>query len=151
MKNKTSLLKDCFSKEVFAQKTENDEMIIAVRNKISYCGLTILTALIFILGILADTFDIKLVSQYLSMAIGAVNYGMLIAFCKKGVVGHSAAFTAFLWSMIPLPLSITNAFLDKIVEGMTFAIVQPIVIILIAIALYAVSNAVYKKAVAEEA
>jgi hypothetical protein len=151
MKTKKSLLKDCFSKEVFAQKTENDEMIVAVRNKISYCGLTILTALVFILGILADTFDIGLVSQYLSMAIGAVNYGMLIAFCKKGVVGHSSAVTAFIWSVITLPLSITNAFLDKIVKGMTFAIVQPIVIILIIAALYAVSNAVYKKAVSEEA
>ena len=151
MKNKTNLLKDCFSKESFAQKTENDEMISAVRNKISYCGLTVLTALVMLFGILADTLDLGFISHYISMAIGAVNYGMLIAFCKKGVVGHSAAFTAFIWSIITLPLSITNAFLDKIVEGMTFAIVQPIVIILIIAALYAVSNAVYKKAVAEEA
>ena len=151
MKNKTNLLKDCFSKESFAQKTENDEMISAVRNKISYCGLTVLTTLVMLLGILADTLDLGFISHYISMAIGAVNYGMLIAFCKKGVVGHSSAATAFIWSIIALPLSITNAFLDKIVTGITFAIVQPIVIILIIAALYAVSNAVYKKAVGEEA
>lgn len=150
MKNKISLLKDCFSKETFEGKADTDEMIISERNKIGYTGMTVLTTLLFVFGILADTFDISGVSNYISMAIGIVNYGMLIGFCKKGIVKHAAALTAFIWSVITLPISIVNLFLDKIVEGKIYVIVQPIAIIVIAISLYVVCNAVHKNALKEE-
>ncbi len=150
MKIKISLLKDCFSKETFEGKADTDEMIISERNKISYAGMAVLTALLFVFGILADTFDIGGISQYISMTIGIVNYGMLIGFCKKGIVKHATALTAFIWSVITLPLSIVNLFLDKIIEGKIYVIVQPIAIVVITISLYVACNVVYKNALKEE-
>lgn len=146
---KNNLLKDCFSKEILEEKTENDEMIIAERNKVSYVGMTALIGLLFSFGILADTFDITEVSSYISLAIGVVNYGMLIYFCTKGIVKHLAALSAFVWSVITLPLSIVNTFLDIIITGKTYVIVSPIAIIVVAMLLYTVANLIYKKALCE--
>ncbi len=150
MKNKISLLKDCFSKETFDAKTDTDEMIISERNKISYVGMMALMCLLFVFGILADTFDINGISHCISMFIGIVNYGMLIAFCRKGIVKHHASLTAFIWSIITLPLSIVNMFLDKIIKGKIYVIVSPITIIVVAISLYVVCDFIYKKALNED-
>lgn len=150
MKNKNGLLKDCFYMQIFDKKTDSDEMITHERNKISYVGMIVLTGLLFFFGILADTFDVGRISQGISIAIGIVNYGMLIAYCRKGIVKHPAALTTFIWSILTLPLSITNIFLDKIVEGKIYAIIQPIAVIVIVILLYVVSNLIYKKALDED-
>ncbi len=148
MKNKVSLIKDIFSKESFSSNT--DERIISERNKISDAGITVLIALLVIFGYLSDIFNIGQVSQYISMIIGVVNYGMLIAYCQKGIVKHGSAVMAFIWSILTLPLSIVNQFLGMFVQGEMFRIIQPIVTIIIPILLYVVSSIVYKKAMKEE-
>ena len=83
MKNIFRLFKDCFSKESFTGKAEKDEMVLYERNKISYVGMTVLTGLLFIFGVFADSLDLRGVSQYISAIIGMVNFGMLIVFCNK--------------------------------------------------------------------
>jgi|GEM_PF-5888577 len=149
-KNKTSLLKDCFSAEAFSEKSNKDEMIIFERNKISYVGMTSLMGILLVFGILAERFSLKEISQYISAVIGIVNYGMLIAFCFKGIVKHSAATTAFIWSIITLPMSIVNLFLDMFVREKLYSIVSPVSIIVIAVLLYVVSDFIYKRASRED-
>jgi len=151
MKNKVSLLKDCFSVDTFSGKAEKDEMIIFERNKVSYVGMTALMGILVVFGIWADTVNLRGgISQYISMAIGVVNYGMLITFCYKGIVKHLAALNALLWSVVTLPLSIVSAFLDKIVEGEIYVRVQSIAIVAVAIFLYIVSDFIYKKSSKED-
>lgn len=157
MKNKVSLLKDCISADTFSGKAEKDEMIIFERNKVSYGGMNALMCILLVFGIWADIVDLRgCISQYICMAIGIVNYGMLITFCYKGIVKHHAAFNAFIWSFFTLPLSIVNLFLDKIVVGKIYVIVLPIEIVLlivfvaVVIFLYIVSDFIYKKSSKED-
>ena len=77
--------------------------------------------------------------------IGAVNYSMLIAYCKKGIVKHSAALASFIWSILTLPLSIVKLLLGKILQENIFLTVQPIAIIIVALILYFICNTIYKK------
>ena len=94
-----------------------------------------------------DFRDIKLC---IHMIIGAVNYSMLIAYCKKGIVKHGAALGSFLWSIIALPLAIVELFLGKILQENIFYRVQPIAIIIIALLLYFICNTIYKKSFDED-
>ena len=146
MKNIFRLFKDCFSKESFTGKAEKDEMVLYERNKISFVGMTVLTGLLFIFGVFADSLDLRGVSQYISAIIGMVNFGMLIVFCNKMIVKHSMACISFIWSIFTLPLAIVNLFLDKIIKGKIFLIIQPISIVLIVIVMYIIADIVYIKA-----
>ncbi len=148
MKNKVSLIKDIFSKESFSSST--DERILSERNNISDRGMTALIALLVIFGLLSDIFNIGRVSQYILMIIGVVNYGMLIAYCKKGIVKHGSAVTVFIWSILTLPFAIVNQFLDMFVQGKMYVIIQPILTIAIPVLLYVVGSIIYKKAMREE-
>ncbi len=154
MKNKTSLLKTLFSKSTLNGKAEKDEMIIYERNKITHCGFTILTGIMVFCGIIADTLDIildfKLTSQHILLIIGSVSFGMLVAFCKKGVVNHQFAWVTFLWGVLTLPLAINNVFLDMIVTGKVYAIVSPIVIIVLIFIAYEICNIIYKRSQKED-
>ncbi len=150
MKNKVSLIKDIFSKETFDPNTNFDERIISEKNKISDVGMSALISLLVIFGIFSDVFNIGRVSQYLSMIIGVVNYGMLIAYCKKGIVKHSSVVMVFIWSMFTLPLAIVNQFLDMFVQGKMYAIFQLIIIVAVPVLLYAVINIIYKRSMKEE-
>ena len=90
--------------------------------------------------------DFRDIVLCIDMIIGAVNYSMLIAYCKKGIVKHSAALTSFLWSIVTLPLAIVELFLGKILQEK----VQPIAIIIIALLLYFICNTIYKKSFDED-
>ena len=86
------------------------------------------------------------VSQYISAIVGIVNYGMLIVFCNKIILKHSMACISFIWSIFTLPMAIVNLFLDKIIRGEIFLIIQPIAIVLIVIVMYTVADVVYIRA-----
>lgn len=146
MKSFLRLFRDCFSKESFSGKTEKDEMVLYERNKISYVGMTVLTCLITLFGFFADSLELRGVSQYISAIVGIVNYGMLIVFCNKIILKHSMACISFIWSIFTLPMAIVNLFLDKIIRGEIFLIIQPIAIVLIVIVMYAVADVVYIRA-----
>ena len=146
MKSFLRLFKDCFSKESFTGKAEKDEMVLYERNKISYVGMTVLTCLMTLFGFLADSLELRGVSQYISAIVGIVNYGMLIVFCNKIILKHSMACISFIWSIFTLPMAIVNLFLDKIIRGEIFLIIQPIAIVLIVIVMYAVADVVYIRA-----
>lgn len=147
---KISLLKDCFSKETISGKSDKDEMIIYERNKISHIGMTILTGVFVLYAILSDTFNLPSNSQYILMCIGIVNYIMLITYCKKGIVKHQGAVSAFIWSILTLPLSIVNLLLDKIIQGKIYGIIAVIAIIIVALILYFICNIIYKKSFDED-
>ncbi|MBR3918758.1 MAG: hypothetical protein IKJ59_08490 [Clostridia bacterium] len=146
MKSFLRLFKDCFSKESFTGKAEKDEMVLYERNKISYVGMTVLTCLITLFGFFADSLELRGVSQYISAIVGIVNYGMLIVFCNKIILKHSMACISFIWSIFTLPMAIVNLFLDKIIRGEIFLIIQPIAIVLIVIVMYAVADVIYIRA-----
>ena len=146
MKSFLRLFKDCFSKESFTGKAEKDEMVLYERNKISYVGMTVLTCLMTLFGFLADSLELRGVSQYISAIVGIVNYGMLIVFCNKIILKHSMACISFIWSIFTLPMAIVNLFLDKIIRGEIFLIIQPIAIVLIVIVMYTVADVIYIRA-----
>ena len=146
MKSFLRLFRDCFSKESFTGKAEKDEMVLYERNKISYVGMTVLTCLMTLFGFLADSLELRGVSQYISAIVGIVNYGMLIVFCNKIILKHSMACISFIWSIFTLPMAIVNLFLDKIIRGEIFLIIQPIAIVLIVIVMYAVADVIYIRA-----
>lgn len=146
MRSFLRLFKDCFSKESFTGKAEKDEMVLYERNKISYVGMTVLTCLMTLFGFLADSLELRGVSQYISAIVGIVNYGMLIVFCNKIILKHSMACISFIWSIFTLPMAIVNLFLDKIIRGEIFLIIQPIAIVLIVIVMYAVADVIYIRA-----
>ena len=146
MKSFLRLFKDCFSKESFTGKAGKDEMVLYERNKISYVGMTVLTCLITLFGFFADSLELRGVSQYISAIVGIVNYGMLIVFCNKIILKHSMACISFIWSIFTLPMAIVNLFLDKIIRGEIFLIIQPIAIVLIVIVMYAVADVIYIRA-----
>ena len=146
MKSFLRLFKDCFSKESFTGKAEKDEMVLYERNKISYVGMTVLTCLMTLFGFLADSLELRGVSQYISAIVGIVNYGMLIVFCNKIILKHSMACISFIWSIFTLPMAIVNLFLDKIIRGEIFLIIQPIAIVLIVIVMYSVADVIYIRA-----
>jgi hypothetical protein len=147
---KISLLKDCFSKETRSGKSDKDEMIIYERNKISHVGMTILTGVFVLYGILSEKFDLHSDSQYICMCIGIVNYIMLITYCKKGIVKHFGAVSSFIWSILTLPLSIVNLFLDKFIQGKIYGIIAVITMIIVALILYFICNIIYKKSFDED-
>ena len=60
-KKKVSLLRDILSIELFSKKAwenDKDEMITYERNKLSYTGMNILSILLVVYSICADTFDL---------------------------------------------------------------------------------------------
>ena len=150
---KVSLLRDVFSVEMFSkqiQEIDKDEMIICERNKLSYTGMNILTILLVVYAICADTFDIKEdISTAILFILGITNYFMLIGFCKTGVVKHSQAQTSLIYTLITLPcafgLLINIPFSEYKYGGATFILSIPF-----AILLYQIANTVYKKSIVLE-
>ena len=60
-KKKVSLLRDILSIDLFSKKAwenDKDEMITYERNKLSYTGMNILSILLVVYSICADTFDL---------------------------------------------------------------------------------------------
>ncbi len=149
-KNKISLLRDVFSVEMFSkqmQEIDKDEMIMYERNKLSYTGMNILSILLVVYAICADTFDI---TEYIGISIffilGIANYVMLIGFCKTGVVKHSQAQNSLVYTLITLPcafaLLIDIPFSEYKYGGATFILSIPF-----AILLYQIANIIYKKSI----
>ncbi|MBQ5883395.1 MAG: hypothetical protein IIW72_02590, partial [Clostridia bacterium] len=99
---KVSLLRDVFSVEIFSkqiQEIDKDEMIIYERNKLSYTGMNILSILLVVYAICADTFDLtKNISTSIFFILGITNYFMLIGFCKTGVVKHTQAQNSLIYT-----------------------------------------------------
>lgn len=151
---KISLLKDCFSKDAFKGKSDKDEMIIYERNKITFIGMNTLTFVLIAFGgvssSLPDIFNFNDILLWINIILGAVHYSMLIAYCKKGIVKHSFAFGSFLWSIILLPIYTVDLFLDKIIQGKIYGIIEVIVIIIVALMLYFICNIIYKKSFDED-
>ena len=153
---KISLLKDCFSKETFNRKA-TDEMVQSETNKIYFMGMTTLLGLLMIFGLLADIFDINSYLNcpfYITLSIfaiiGVVNYGMFIAFCKKGIVKHLGAWATLVWSLFTFPISIVTLFLPIIVPVNLLTITKLIAMVFIALILYFICNAIYKKSFDED-
>ena len=100
MKNIFRLFKDCFSKESFTGKAEKDEMVLYERNKISYVGMTVLTGLLFIFGVFADSLDLRGVSQF------AIKYARKFSAQNMRICGRNEYFfsnkTPVLWEKILL-------------------------------------------------
>lgn len=143
--NKKSLLKEIFSEETFNANNEKDERISAERNKIMYSGMTVLTLILVIVGILSDIFKFTINCSLLFIIIGIVNFIMLLCFCKNNVVNQTSTFTSFIWSIITLPFSIYNLFLDKVITNLgVFVIIQPILVVLTIIFVYEIANIFYK-------
>jgi uncharacterized membrane protein len=58
--------------------------------------------------------------------------------------------SSFIWSILTLPLSIVNLFLDKFIQGKIYGIIAVIAIIIVALILYFICNTIYKKSFDED-
>ena len=147
---KVSLLRDVFSVEMFSkqiQEIDKDEMIIYERNKLSYTGMNILSILLVVYGLCADTFDIsKYIGTSIFFILGITNYFMLIGFCKTGVVKHSQAQTSLIYTLITLPATFATLIHIPFSEYKYGGLVM-ILAIPFAILLYQIANIVYKKSI----
>ena len=150
---KVSLLRDVFSVDIFSkqiQEIDKDEMIIYERNKLSYTGMNILTILLVVYAICADTFDIKEdISSAILFILGITNYFMLIGFCKTGVVKHSQAQTSLIYTLITLPSAFATLIHIPFSEYKYGGLVM-ILAIPFAILLYQIANIVYKKSITSD-
>ena len=148
-RNKVSLLKTIFKDtRKNSREKENDERIIYERNKIMTIGMQALCAILVIVGILLDVFRFKIdLADFVSITIGIVHYVMLICYCKKNMVDTSTGSHSFFWSMLMLPLGISNLFLGEIVTDIKFAIITIILSILFVVLLYQIANIIYKKSI----
>ena len=147
---KVSLLRDVFSVEMFSkqiQEIDKDEMIIYERNKLSYTGMNILSILLVVYGLCADTFDIsKYIGTSIFFILGITNYFMLIGFCKTGVVKHSQAQNSLIYTLITLPATFATLIHIPFSEYKYGGLVM-ILAIPFAILLYQIANIVYKKSI----
>ncbi len=148
-KKKVSLLRDVFSYPLkSSEKIEKDEMIVHERNKITYTGLTVLITSIVIFSILADTFNLgekTLFSVPVLSLVGLVKYIMLILFCKKGIVKHAEAWNSLIFGILTFPCMFVCFILTPFEENKFYSIIQPTLIIILAILLYQIANIIYKK------
>ena len=150
---KVSLLRDILSIDLFskkAQENDKDEMIMYERNKLSYTGMNILTILLVVYAICADTFDIKEdISSAILFILGITNYFMLIGFCKTGVVKHSQAQTSLIYTLITLPSAfgvlVNIPFSEYKYGGLVMILAIPF-----AILLYQIANTIYKKSITSD-
>lgn len=145
---KVSLLRDILSIDLFskkAQENDKDEMITYERNKLSYTGMNILSILLVVYGLCADTFDI---SEYIGTSIffilGITNYFILIGFCKTGVVQHTQAQNSLIYTLITLPFTFATLIHIPFSEYKYGGLIM-ILAIPFAILLYQIANIVYKK------
>ncbi len=149
---KVSLLRDVFSIEPFSKRAteiDKDEMVIHVRNKLSYLGMTITSCLLTIYAFCADSFKLEHVGISILFILGITNYIMLVGFCKTGVVKHSQAWTALIYSIITLPCTLTGLVyipFDKYKFG-GFVLILAVPF---AITFYQIANTIYKKSIITE-
>ena len=147
-KKKVSLLRDVFSFDPFSkssEKIEKDEMIVHERNKITYTGFVALLCLFTLYGMLADFFDLRNISMYIFIILGIVNYGMLLGFCKKGIVQHTQSWSSLIFGLLTFPFMFICLILKPFEENKFYGIIQPTLIIILVILLYQIANIVYKK------
>lgn len=145
---KVSLLRDVFSFDPFSkssEKIEKDEMIVHERNKTAFTGFLSLSVLIVIYAIFSSFFDLKYISDSLYLILSIINYGMLIIFCKKGIVKHSLAWSGLIFGILTLPGYSTILILKPFEEHKFYGLIMPILTIILAILLYQIANIVYKK------
>ena len=150
---KVSLLRDVFSFDPFSkssEKIEKDEMIVHERNKTAFTGFLSLSVLIVIYAIFSSFFDLKYISDSLYLILSIVNYGMLIIFCKKGIVKHTLAWTGLIFGILTLPGFSTMLILKPFEEHKYYAIFMIILIIIFAILLYQIANTIYKKSITSD-
>ena len=152
-KKKVSLLRDIISIDPFSKRAteiDKDEMVTYERNKLSYTGMNILSILLVVYAICADTFDI---SEYIGTSIffilGIANYFMLIGFCKTGVVKHSQAWNSLIYSIITLPGALASLIYGPF-DKYKFGGLVMILTIPFAITFYQIANTVYKKSIVLE-
>lgn len=147
-KKKVSLLRDILSIELFSKKAwenDKDEMITYERNKLSYTGMNILSILLVVYSICADTFDLtKNISTSIFFILGITNYFMLIGFCKTGVVKHTQAQNSLIYTLITLPATFATLIHIPFTEY-KYGVLVMILAIPFAILLYQIANIVYKK------
>ena len=129
---------------------DKDEMIIYERNKLSYTGMNILSILLVVYGLCADTFDIsKYIGTSIFFILGITNYFMLIGFCKTGVVKHSQAQTSLIYTLITLPSAFATLIHIPFSEYKYGGLVM-ILAIPFAILLYQIANTIYKKSITSD-
>ena len=149
-KKKVSLLRDILSIELFSKKAwenDKDEMITYERNKLSYTGMNILSILLVVYSICADTFDLtKNISTSIFFILGITNYFMLIGFCKTGVVKHTQAQNSLIYTLITLPATFATLIHIPFTEY-KYGVLVMILAIPFAILLYQIANIVYKKSI----
>ena len=147
---KVSLLRDILSIDLFSKKAwenDKDEMVTYERNKLSYTGMNILSILLVVYAICADTFDFtKNISTSICFILGITNYFMLIGFCKTGVVQHTQAQNSLIYTLITLPFSFATLIHIPFSEYKYGGLVM-ILAIPFAILLYQIANIVYKKSI----
>ena len=149
-KKKVSLLRDILSIDLFSKKAwenDKDEMITYERNKLSYTGMNILSILLVVYSICADTFDLtKNISTSIFFILGITNYFMLIGFCKTGVVKHTQAQNSLIYTLITLPATFATLIHIPFTEY-KYGVLVMILAIPFAILLYQIANIVYKKSI----
>ena len=149
-KKKVSLLRDVLSIDLFSKKAlenDKDEMITYERNKLSYTGMNILSILLVVYSICADTFDLtKNISTSIFFILGITNYFMLIGFCKTGVVKHTQAQNSLIYTLITLPATFATLIHIPFTEY-KYGVLVMILAIPFAILLYQIANIVYKKSI----
>ena len=149
-KKKVSLLRDILSIDLFSKKAwenDKDEMITYERNKLSYTGMNILSILLVVYSICADTFDFtKNISTSIFFILGITNYFMLIGFCKTGVVKHTQAQNSLIYTLITLPATFATLIHIPFTEY-KYGVLVMILAIPFAILLYQIANIVYKKSI----
>jgi len=152
-KKKVSLLRDILSIDLFSKKAwenDKDEMITYERNKLSYTGMNILSILLVVYSICADTFDLtKNISTSIFFILGITNYFMLIGFCKTGVVKHTQAQNSLIYTLITLPATFATLIHIPFTEY-KYGVLVMILAIPFAILLYQIANIVYKKSQKDE-
>ena len=163
MENKVSLLSDafaCVDNVNKLKKAENfaDERVAIENNKVFSKGYSILILLLVVFSILSERIGFDLKSEYLFFMIGAVSYCMLLMLCKKvAIKGDGNGIALIIWSIVCLPLNIMTMMMDlignldlpkfsPIISVIVVLVVPFLVAGLIAVVLYMIANAVYKKA-----
>jgi len=142
-KSKISLLKDLESSMSLAfdkdKQKNRDERVIKEKNEIVCEGLCALVSILTIFALISNIAEFGITIWHIMIVIGIVEYGMLIAFCKKCLIkDNEMFFTVFIGSILTLPASIFNhtTWMDK----------SPFIFVILMIVLYQIANIIYKRA-----
>jgi len=149
-KNKISLIRDVeksTEKMLDKEKQKNiDERIFKEKNEIVCAGMNILITFLVMILIIFEVLNIDINVHIVFIIIGIVEYVMLLIFCKKCLVkDNEMVFSAFIWSIVTLPLSVYN-FLS-LIDLNIFSLILPVIVVILQ---YQIANIIYKRAMKSE-